>query len=119
MKKLLSEIKYDVEFVRDHTLQPQWYKILKIFLLLGFVGGYLALFGFRRTVIFCGIFVSLGLLLHIIYRSKTQKFTQSWLDFVVNDDGQGRRSYQRIGKYYYTAVGFILILAVVFSLVVL
>ena len=115
MKKLWSEIKYDADFIRGHTLQPHWYKVLKVFLLLGLVGGYTALFGGRRTLIFCGVFFGLAFMLHMLYRIKTQKFSQSWLDFVVLDDGQGNLSYQRIGKYYYLAVLSFLVLAVVLS----
>ena len=106
MKKLWSEIKYDAGFIRGHTLQPQWYKVLKVFLLLGLVGGYTALFGGRKTLIFCGGFLGVSFLVHMLYRIKTHKYTQSWLDFVVVDDGEGQRSYQRIGKFYYLAVLF-------------
>jgi hypothetical protein len=115
MKKFWSEVKFDAAFIRDHTLQPQWYKILKVFLLVGFLGGYTALFGGRKTLLFGAIFFGLSLLLHLVYRVNTRKFTQSWLDFIVTDDGQGNRSYQRIGKYYYFAVILNLILAVTLS----
>ena len=30
MTNLLDEIKVDLAFVRSHTLQPKWYKALKI-----------------------------------------------------------------------------------------
>ena len=103
MKKLWSEIKYDADFIRGHTLQPQWYKVLKVFLLVGAVGGYYALFGGRKTLIFCGVFFGLSFLLHMVYRIKTQKFTQSWLDFVVTED-DGQLTYQPIGKTYYSIV---------------
>jgi hypothetical protein len=115
MKKILSEIKYDAEFIRGHTLQPQWYKILKVFLLLGILGGYFALFGGWKTLVFCGIFFGLSTVLHLVYRIKTRKFTQTWLDFVVHEDDQGQRTYQRIGAYYYLAVSFFLITAIIFS----
>ena len=114
MKKILSEIKFDAEFIRGHTLQPQWYKILKVFLLLGILGGYYALFGGWKTLIFCVVFFGLSTALHIIYRIKTRKFTQSWLDFVVTDT-DGQKSYQRIGKFYYLAVFINLITAILLS----
>ncbi len=103
MKKIWSEIKYDAEFIRGHTLQPQWYKILKVFLLLGALAGYTALFGVRKTLIFCGFFFGLSFLLHMAYRIKTRKFTQSWMDFVVTEN-EGQLDYQPIGKFYYTIV---------------
>lgn len=115
MKKILSEIKYDANFIRGHTLQPQWYKILKVFLLLGLLGGYFALFGGWKTLIFSGVFFGLSILLHMIYRIKTQKFSKSWLDFVVLEDDEGQRSYQRIGIYYYLAVSINLIAAILLS----
>jgi len=114
MKKILSEIKYDAEFIRGHTLQPQWYKILKVFLLLGILGGYYALFGGGKTLVLCVVFFGLSTALHIIYRIKTRKFTQSWLDFVVTDK-DGQKSYQPIGKFYYLAVFINLIAAILLS----
>lgn len=119
MKRILDEIKYDAEFIRGHTLQPQWYKILKIFIILGILGGYYALFGGWKTLLFCGIFLGSCFLVHMIYRIKTSKFTQSWLDFVIVDDDQGQRSYQPIGPHYYLAIGFNLFLAVILSQVLL
>jgi len=115
MRKIISEIKYDAEFIRGHTLQPGWYKILKVFLLAGLLGGYFFLFGGWKTLIFCGVFFGLSIGLHLIYRSKTRKYTQSWLDFVVVEGEQGDRSYQRIGVYYYLAVCANLIAAVILS----
>jgi hypothetical protein len=115
MKRIFSEIIEDLEFIRGHTLQPEWYRILKVFLLLGFLGGYYALFGGRKTLIFCAVFFGLAILLHLLYRSKTRKFTRSWLDFVVVYDDQGYRTYQRIGVPYYLAVTMDLLLAVFLS----
>ena len=114
MKKFLSEIKYDAEFIRGHTLQPQWYKILKVFLLLGLLGGYFALFGGWKTLIFCGVFFGLSTALHMTYRIKTRKYTQSWMDFVVTEE-DGQLSYQPIGKFYYRAVIFFLCTAILIS----
>ena len=52
MTKLLDEIKHDLNFIKSHTLQPKWYKILKVFMLLGFLVGYACLFGTLKTVVF-------------------------------------------------------------------
>lgn len=75
MGKLLDEIKYDANFIRGPQLQPRWYKILKVFLILGFLAGYTVLFGIKRTLVFSGLFFSLSLLVHMVYRINTKKFT--------------------------------------------
>jgi hypothetical protein len=103
MKKLFKEIIYDAEFIKDHQLQPGWYKVLKVFLLLGFGVGYFLLFGTRKALVFFAIFFGLSLVVHLVYRVKTNKFTESWLDFVV-EEVDGVEIPTRIGKYYYLAV---------------
>jgi hypothetical protein len=114
MKKILDEVKYDIGYLGGHTLQPRWYKIVKGFILLGVLLGYYALFGGKATIIFLVIFLLLGLVLHLTYRVKTKRYTTSWLDFVVIEEG-GELKTKRIGKYYYSAVIFNLIIAVVIS----
>jgi hypothetical protein len=103
MTRLLREIKDDLSFIKSHSLQPQWYKVLKIFIIAGFLAGYDYLFGFMKTVIFFAAFLSLSLVIHLVYRTKTHKWKQSWLDFVVveSDDGIKAKS---IGKFYYSAI---------------
>ena len=103
MKKFINEILYDAKFIKGHTLQPQWYKILEVFLLLGLIVGYYLIFGGIRTLVFFGCFFGLSLVVHMVYRIKTNKFTQSWLDFRISDNN-GQLEYQRIGIYYYLAV---------------
>ena len=103
MKKLLEEIKFDAKFIKGHTLQPKWYKILKVFFIFGFLAGFFYLFGGKKTLLFCGLFFSLSLIVHMVYRTNTKKYTQSWLDFKVTDN-DGQLEYQRIGIYYYLAV---------------
>ena len=103
MKKILNEILYDAKFIKGHTLQPGWYKILKVFLLIGLIVGYYLIFGGIKTLVFFGCFFGLSLVVHMVYRIKTKKFTQSWLDFRVGDNN-GQLEYQRIGVYYYLAV---------------
>lgn len=83
MGKLIEEIKYDLDFVRAHTLQPKWFKAVKIFILLGFLAGYAWLFGLTRMEIFLGVFLFLMLMVHFTYRIKTRKYTRSWLDFTA------------------------------------
>jgi hypothetical protein len=103
MPNLLKEVKDDVNFVKSHTLQPKRYKFGKIFILLGVLIGYYLLFGLAKTAIFLAVFLFLSLVLHMLYRVKTHKFTRSWLDFVVvEEDGQPKA--QHIGAFYYVAI---------------
>ena len=103
MRKLFDGIRSDARFIRDHELQPGWYKVLKVFLIAGLIVGYFQLYGLIKTLVFFGCFFSLSMVVHIIYRIKTHKFTQSWLDFiVVVEDGISKP--KRIGVYYYLAV---------------
>ena len=115
MPNLLKEIQSDVQFVRGHTLQPKWYKFGKIFILLGLLGGYTALFGWRRMLVFLGVFLLLSLLLHLLYRAGTHKFARSWLDFVVVEE-DGVPKAQRIGAFYYIAILVNVLVALAVSL---
>jgi len=103
MARLLKEIKDDLSFIKSHTLQPQWYKVLKIFILVGFLAGYYYLFGFIKAVIFFTVFMFLMLLVHLVYRFKTDKFQKSWLDFIVVKTDEGVKA-KSIGKFYYAAI---------------
>jgi len=102
MTKLFKEIKDDANFIKSHTLQPKWYKmwykIFKVFMVLGFLAGHLFLFGPRKTIVFSGVFFSLSLLVHLVYRVNTKKWTQGWLDFVVIEESGEPRPIG-IGKY--------------------
>jgi len=114
MTKLFKEIKDDANFIKSHTLQPKWYKIFKVFMVLGFLAGHLFLFGPIKTIIFSGTFFSLSLLVHLLYRVKTNKWTQGWLDFVIaGEDGEPRP--KGIGKYYYSAVVLNTLIALLIS----
>ena len=115
MSNLLNEIKHDLNFLKSHTLQPKWFKILKVFILIGFLVGYYFLFGLTATVLFFITFISLMLVVHFTYRIKTKKFTTNWLDFIVIDDGEHKK--KRIGKYYYPAIGVNMIISFIVSLV--
>lgn len=115
--KLLEEIKYDLDFIKSHSLQPKWYKSLKIFILLGFLAGYWYSFGLLKTAVFLAVFLFLSLIIHLVYRVKTNKYKRSWLDFVVQEDN-GIKA-KSIGKFYYMAVVLNAIIAVVTSQVFL
>ena len=114
MSNLLDEIKVDVNFVRSHTLQPKWYKALKVVLLVGFLAGYGHLFGLARMAAFLVCFLVLSLVVHLVYRAKTQRFQRSWLDFVVAEEN-GKPVARSIGKFYYTAVALNAMLSVIIS----
>ena len=103
MKQFIEEIKFDANFIKGHQLQAGWYKVLKVFMILGFLAGYGMLFGSRKTLIFGAVFFSLSLLVHMAYRINTKKYTQSWLDFEVVEEN-GKKLPKRIGIYYYIAV---------------
>ena len=118
MKKILNEIIYDAEFIKGHTLQPGWYKVLKVFLILGFLTGFFFLFGGHKLLVFCLIFFSCALIIHFLYLTMTKRYTRSWLDFKIAEI-DGNLEYQRIGIYYYLMVIASLALAVVVSLLVL
>ena len=75
---------------------------------------YKLLFRGSKTLIFCVVFFGLSLIVHLIYRTNTKKYTQSWLDFKVSQVN-GQLEYQRIDAYYYLMVGLNLILALLAS----
>jgi hypothetical protein len=114
MMKLLDAIRYDLNFIRSHTLQPKWYKVLKVFILLGLLVGYYALFGARKTVVIFVVFLFLAFLIHMTYRVKTDRFMKSWLDFVVVEQN-GAIMAKSIGKFYYAAVILSALIAIVIS----
>jgi hypothetical protein len=65
--------------------------------------GYYFLFGVSKTLIFVLSFMFLSTVVHFVYRTKTDRWQQSWLDFVVYEDN-GELKYKRIGKFYYSAI---------------
>jgi Ca2+-dependent lipid-binding protein len=113
MKTILDEITYDAKFVKGHRLQPGWYKVLKIFILLAVICGYGWIFGLRKAILFVVVFLLLSLAVHLVYRAKTGKFTRNWMDFVIVEDRE-KGIKQGIGAVYYTwiflnaAVAFLL-----------
>ena len=115
MKQIFNEIKFDANFIKDHTLQPKWYKVLKVFLLLGALTGYYFVFGGKKLLIFCLVFFTCALAIHISYRAMTKRYTRSWLDFKVVEK-EGELEYQRIGIFYYLMVASSLVLGIAVSL---
>ena len=103
INKIFVELKHDLNFIKSHTLQPKWFKVLKVFLLLGFLGGYVFLFGWGKTIVFSISFCGLMLIVHFLYRAKTRRWSQSWLDFIVYEE-DGEKKYKRIGAFYYGTI---------------
>jgi len=103
MPNPFKEIRDDASFIKSHTLQPQWYKILKALMILGYLGAHFFFYGLRKTLIFSGLFFMLSFLVHLLYRVKTEKFTVSWLDFNVTEKN-GQLEYERISIYYYSFI---------------
>ena len=118
MTGLLEEVKYDLNFIKNHSLQPEWYKVLKIFILLGVMAGYWYWFGLLKTAIFFAVFMFLCVLLHMLYRVKTDKFKRTWLDFVVVEKENAVKA-KSIGKFYYSAILFNAVIAWIVSQVFL
>ena len=114
LEKLIGGIKYDAAFLKGHTLQPAWYKLFKIFIIIGFLALYWIVFGFTKTIIFFACFVLLALAMHMTHRIKTHRYTRSWLDFIVYEE-DGVRKYRRISGYYYAAVILFALVAVSIS----
>ncbi|MBI9050886.1 MAG: hypothetical protein JEZ00_15805 [Anaerolineaceae bacterium] len=114
MASWIAEILLDLRFIKNHTLQPGWYKILKVFILFGFLTAYTLIFGWQRCLYFTITFMLLGIIHHMVYRIKTARWQQSWLDFVVYEE-DGELKYKRIGKYYYMAVVINILFSVILS----
>jgi hypothetical protein len=117
MKRFLSEISYDVQFVKGHKLQPAWFKVLKVFILLGAVIGFVLLFGWKRAAVFVTAFLLLSLIVHLVYRINTRKFTQNWMDFVIVEDKE-KNIRQGIGAVYYSWILLNAAVAFIFSMAI-
>jgi len=114
---IVEEIKKDINFIKKHTLQPAWWKITKIFVLLGSLIIIFYIFGILKTIIWFSIILILGVTIHFIYRIKTHTYTKSWLDFKVIEK-EGKLTYGRIGFLYYTLVVIIFLIATMTILLV-
>jgi hypothetical protein len=109
---IIKEIQKDILFIKNHTLQPSWFKITKVFVLLGIVISLFLVLGFTKTIIWFSIFLLLGLIVHLIYRIKTHNYTKSWMDFEVKEV-EGKRIYGRIGFLYYSLVIIMILLSTI------
>jgi hypothetical protein len=103
MKRVFREIYYDAKFVKGHTLQPAWIKVVKVFILLGVIAGFILLFGWRRALVFTFVFLLLMMAVHLVYRINTRKFARNWLDFVIVEDKE-KNVRQGIGLAYYASI---------------
>jgi len=107
-----KEIKKDINFLRNHTLQPTWWKTTKIFILFASVIIIWIIFGILKVIIWFSIVVLMGLLVHMIYRTKTHIYKKSWMDFKVKEIG-GKLTYERIGLLYYSLVALMFLIATI------
>ncbi len=98
-----KEIKKDIDFLKNHTLQPFWWKIAKVFILITGTITIWKIFGLLKTIIWFLIILVLASVVHLIYRIKTNTYTKSWMDFKVKETN-GEQTYQRIGLLYYSLV---------------
>jgi len=114
---IIKEIKKDINFIKKHNLQPAWWKITKIFVLLGSLITIFYIFGILKTMIWFSIVIILGVIIHFIYRIKTHAYTRSWMDFKVMEK-EGKLTYGRIGFLYYTLVVIIFSIATMTILLV-
>ncbi len=109
---IIKEIKKDIDFLRKHTLQPVWWKIVKVFILFAAILTIWKIFGILEAIIWFSIIIILGLIVHFTYRIKTHTYKKSWLDFKVKEI-DSTLTYERIGLLYYSLVILIFILATV------
>ena len=107
-----KEIKKDIDFLKVHTLQPAWWKIAKIFILLAAILTIWKIFGMLKTIIWFSIVVLLASVVHMIYRIKTHTYEKTWMDFKVKEI-DGKLTYERIGLLYYSLVVFIFFTATI------
>jgi hypothetical protein len=114
MGGLIGGLLYDLRFVRGHRLQPGWYKAAKILILGAAVVAYLLVFGPIKTAVFAVLFLALMLVVHLVYRAGTDRFTRTWLDFRVREEN-GRMVPVSIGKVYYSAVAANAVIAIAAS----
>jgi hypothetical protein len=114
---IIKEIKNDINFLKKHTLQPAWWKITKIFVLLGSLIIIFFIFGILKTIIWFSIVLILGVIIHFVYRIKTHTYTKSWMDFKVIEK-EGKLTYGRIGFFYYTLVVIMFLIATITILLV-
>jgi hypothetical protein len=107
-----QEIKKDIDFLRKHTLQPAWWKIAKIFILVGGILTIWKIFGILKTIIWFSIILVLGSIVHFMYRIKTKTYQKIWMDFNVKEI-DGKLTYGRIGMLYYSLVILIFFIATI------
>ena len=112
---IINEFKKDISFIIHHKLQPKWFKLFKILLLLSVITFYFFFFGLLKTCIWLSTFVFSALVIHFLYRFKTQSYSKSWMDFQVKKTETGSE-YKRIGLLYYSLVfiSFIISTGIIF-----
>lgn len=96
----LEIIKPDLNAILDTDVQPMWFKILKIIILIVGGGTLWITAGFKWfTVILLSLLFS-GLIIHFFYRIKTKTYTKEWMGWKPKT-ATGSRF---IGKEYYIMI---------------
>ena len=103
MKNLLDEFAYDADFLIGHKLQPAWFKVVKVFILTAVIAGFVFFFGWKQAAVFAAVFLILMLIVHMVYRAGTRKFTRNWLDFIVVGVPE-KKIKPGIGLAYYASI---------------
>jgi len=105
-----KEIKKDIEFLKNHTLQPTWWIKVKVFLLIASLLVLYSIFGIIKAIIWISVILVCVTFFHLTYRIKTDTYTKSWMDFKVKEKN-GKQIYERIGLFYYSLVMLIFLAA--------
>ncbi|MBN1776798.1 MAG: hypothetical protein JW811_01635 [Clostridiales bacterium] len=110
-------IRTDASFLKTHTTQPKWWKISKIFVLLGALIAVGFIFNVWKAAVWLGVIVVLTTAMHFMYRIKTHVYTKTWMDFKVWEV-DGKLIYGRIGFMYYPLVAAIFVIATAIILLI-
>lgn len=100
-------IKTDLDFLKRHDLQPGWWKLGKVVVLVGIIVALVLTRGWRAALIWVATMLLCMGTVHFIYRAKTRKYTVAWADFRVDPNDKRRR----FGTLYYPLVASAFVLA--------
>jgi hypothetical protein len=93
-------------------------KIIKVFILAGLLEGNSFISGPPKTLLFLTAFLILCALIHLTYPSKTCKWAQTWLGFIVGKEDNSTK-FKRIVIYYYSTILVSAIISLVICQVVI
>ncbi len=111
---ILKEAAFDANYIKNHKLQPKWWKYGKLVFLIALITTYGYIYSWQKAIVLVVTLVALAAILHMMYRINTKRFTRSWLDFRVREEN-GVLITEQIGRYYYTAVAIIIVISILVS----